>query len=353
MQNPFKADSTGIQRKPLRLTRDDLVAVSELRSGQPLPLSIEPRIKRLDPVAWIAGRRDWLGSQLAEHGGILLRNFPISGIAEFEELMRAFAGELMEYSYRSTPRHKVQGNVYTSTEYPHYQHIPLHNENSYAAAWPMKIGFFCQQVAAVGGQTPIADSRLVYARIDPEVRERFARKQVMYIRNYGSGIDLPWQTVFQTSERAEVEAYCRAAQIKWEWGEGDRLRTSQVRQAVARHPRTGEMVWFNQAHLFHITNLEKDVREPLLESFGEERLPRQARYGDGAPIEAAELEEVRRAYRETAVDVDWQTGDVLVLNNMLVAHGRRPYSGPRRILAAMGEVYHMEEDQVADAAPGV
>ena len=337
MQNPFKRDSTGIQRKPLRLTKDDLVAVSELRPGQPLPLSIEPRIKRIDPVAWVAGRRDWLGSQMAEHGGILLRNFPISGIAEFEELMRALCGELMEYSYRSTPRHKVHGNVYTSTEYPPDQHIPLHNENSYAAAWPMKIGFFCQQPAAVGGQTPIADSRRVYARIDPEVRERFATKQVMYIRNYGSGIDLPWQTVFQTSERAEVEAYCRAAQIKWEWGEGDRLRTSQVRQAVARHPRTGEMVWFNQAHLFHITNLEEDVRDALRETFGEEGLPRQARYGDGSAIENSSLEEIRKAYAEEAVEFDWAAADVLLLDNMLVAHSRRPYAGSRRVLVAMAE----------------
>jgi len=172
----------------------------------------------------------------------------------------------------------------------------------------------------------------------------------MYIRNYGSGIDLPWQTVFQTNERAAVEAYCRAAHIDCEWGEGDRLRTSQVRQAVARHPRTGELVWFNQAHLFHITNLEEDVRGPLLESFGEERLPRQARYGDGTPIEAADLDEVRRAYEDLAVDIDWQTGDVLILNNMLIAHGRRPYSGARRVLAAMGEVHHMEADQVAEAA---
>jgi len=103
-------------------------------------------------------------------------------------------------------------------------------------------------------------------------------------------------------------------------------------------------VWFNQAHLFHITNLEEDVRDALRETFGEDGLPRQARYGDGAPIGAEELEEVRRAYSELAVDVEWQTGDVLVLNNMLVAHGRRPYSGPRRILAAMGEVHYMEEN---------
>ena len=336
MQNPFKS-ATAVQRKPLRLTRDDLVAVSELQPGQSLPLLIEPRIERIDPVAWVTSQRDWLVSKLDQHGGILLRNFPISGITEFEALMRAFAGELMEYSYRSTPRHKVQGNVYTSTEYPPYQHIPLHNENSYAAAWPMKIGFFCQQPAATGGQTPIADSRRVYARIDPVVRERFTTKQVMYVRNYGSGIDLPWQTVFQTSERAEVEAYCREARIDWEWGEGDRLRTSQVRQAVARHPRTGEMVWFNQAHLFHISNLEPDVRDALRETFGEEGVPRQARYGDGSAIEDVALEEIRKAYAAEAVEFAWTSADVLLLDNMLVAHSRRPYTGSRRVLVAMAE----------------
>jgi alpha-ketoglutarate-dependent taurine dioxygenase len=337
MQNPFKRDSTGTQRKPLRLSREDLVGVSELRPGHRLPLLIEPRIKRIDPVAWVASQRDWLGSQLAERGGILLRNFPLSGIAEFEKLMRAFSGNLMEYSYRSTPRHKVHGNVYTSTAYPPDQHIPLHNENSYAAAWPMKIGFFCQQPAADGGQTPIADSRRVYARIDQDVRERFVTKQVMYIRNYGSGIDLPWQTVFQTSERAEVEAYCQAARIKWEWGEGDRLRTSEVRQAVARHPRTGEMVWFNQAHLFHISNLDSDVRGALQQTFGEEGLPRQARYGDGSAIEDSALEEIRKAYASEAVEFDWTAADVLLLDNMLVAHSRRPYTGSRRVLVAMAE----------------
>lgn len=335
MQSPFKRDSTVVQRRPVRITEEDLVDVRDLLPGQRLPLLIEPRIKQIDPVAWVASRRDWLNSQLADHGAILLRNFPLSGLNEFEQLMRAISGELMDYSYRSTPRHQVQGKVYTSTEYPEDQHIPLHNENSYAAGWPMKIAFFCQQPATSGGQTPIADSRRVYARIDPEVRQQFTAKQVMYIRNYGQGIDLPWETVFQTADRAEVEAYCRRTRIEWEWGEGDQLRTRQVRQAVVQHPLTGEMVWFNQAHLFHVTNLDPEVRDALLETFGEEDLPRQARYGDGTAIEASALEEIRAAYAQEALEFDWIAGDVLLLDNMLVAHSRRSYTGPRKVLVAM------------------
>jgi amino acid adenylation domain-containing protein len=341
-----------VKPRQMALARPNLVTITELVAGTRLPMVVRPAVKDVDLLEWTIANRKVILKKLNEGGGVLFRDFGLKSINEFQQIVNSLLPDTMKYQERSTPRTEVAENIYTSTEYPAEQSIALHNEFSYSRSWPMKICFFCQQPAAAGGQTPIADSRQVYAHIDSEIRERFATKQVMYIRNYGSGIDLPWQTVFQTSERAEVEAYCRAARIEWEWGEGDRLRTSQVRQAVARHSLTGEMVWFNQAHLFHITNLEEEMREPLLKSFGEERLPRQARYGDGTPIEATALEEVRRAYRETAVDFDWQTGDVLVLNNMLVAHGRRPYSGPRRILAAMGEVYYMKEDQAADAAAG-
>jgi alpha-ketoglutarate-dependent taurine dioxygenase len=42
-------------------------------------------------------------------------------------------------------------------------------------------------------------------------------------------------------------------------------------------------------------------------------------------------------YREAAVCFAWQKGDLLMVDNMLVAHGRAPFTGPRRILVAMAE----------------
>ncbi|MGH9568207.1 MAG: TauD/TfdA family dioxygenase, partial [Candidatus Angelobacter sp.] len=236
-------------------------------------------------------------------------------------------------------------DVYTSTEYPQEHMIAMHNEFSYGTTWPMKIWFFCELAAQKGGQTPIANSSEVYRRLNRKIIERFTQKKVMYVRNYGSGIDLPWQTVFQTESRAEVEEYCRAAPIEWQWLEGDRLKTWQVREAVTQHPQTGQMLWFNQAHLFHLSNLETDVQQSLLETFSEENLPRHAWYGDGSPIETEFLDEIRRVYAEVAVEFDWQHGDVLLLDNMLVAHGRNPYSGARRILVAMAEPHSAYEQQ--------
>ncbi|MCI0663751.1 MAG: TauD/TfdA family dioxygenase [Acidobacteria bacterium] len=302
-----------------------------------LPLVIQPAVEGVNLAIWSSNNRALIEAELLKYGGILFRNFKLKSVEDFERVIKAISGELMEYTYRSTPRHTVSGRIYTSTEYSADETIPLHNENAYTTSWPMKIWFYCDYPAQQGGETPIADSRNVFQRIDPQVRERFERKRVMYVRNYGDGLDLPWQTVFQTENKAIVEEYCRLIGIQFEWKNGDQLRTKQVCQAVATHPGTGEPVWFNQAHLFHPSSLGPEVRQYLLSIFGEEDLPRNAYYGDGSPIEDAVLAEIREAFKRETVIFPWENGDILMLDNMLVAHGRRSYSGPRRILAGMSE----------------
>jgi alpha-ketoglutarate-dependent taurine dioxygenase len=310
--------------------------VSYLDSDTLLPVVVNA-VEKQSLAAYRDGIEQMMNAHLSTIGGLLFRGFPIESAADFEAFVRMISPDLAAYEFGSTPRSQVHNQIYTSTEYPPHQHIPLHNEQAYTTEWPMKIWFYCAQASLEGGYTPIADSRDVYRHIPVRIRERFIEKGVMYVRNYGNGLDVPWTKVFNTTDRGMVEQFCRAAGIVYEWKRDGELRTRQVCQAVAVHPRTKETVWFNQAHLFHVSNLEPFVREALLAVVNEADLPRQACYGDGTPIETAVLDEIRDVYQCHAVRFPWEEGDVLMLDNMLVAHGRTPFKGPRKILVAMAE----------------
>ena len=332
-----------VRRKTLSVSRKELVKAECLQPSRPLPLVIQPAVDGIDLVSWATSNREFIETHLLRHGGILFRNFAMKSVAEFEQFIVAIAGELMEYHDRATPRNQVTGNIYTSTEYPAAHSIELHNESSYAYTGPLKICFFCVTPPLQGGETPIADARKVFKRIDPKIRERFIQQKVRYVRNFGGGLGLPWETVFQTKDRAVMEEYCRSAGIEFEWKEGNRLKTQQVRPAVARHPRTGEMVWVNQATAFHVSTLEPALREALLAELPEEEVPKNVYYGDGSRIESAVLDELREAYRQETVAFPWQEGDLLMLDNMLVAHGRAPFVGPRKIVVGMAEPCHWQD----------
>ncbi|MEB1300196.1 TauD/TfdA family dioxygenase [Xanthomonas campestris pv. campestris] len=284
--------------------------------------------------AWFALHAESLNRTLHTHGALLLRGFSVAGPGEFGAIVRGL-GDALPYVYRSTPRTEVAAEIYTSTEYPASEQIPLHNENAYASSWPLRIAFHCVLAAERGGATPIADSRRVLAALDPAVRQRFEDRGVMYVRNFHGSVDLSWQTAFQTERREDVESYCRAAGIGFEWRDGGRLRTRQVCPAIRIHPGNGQAVWFNQAHLFHPSALEPSAEAALRAAFAEDDLPRNACYGDGSPIEADALESIREAFGSQIRRFDWVADDVLLLDNMLYAHGRDPFCGARRVHVGM------------------
>lgn len=314
-----------------------------LNEGQMLPLVIRPSAPGIDALEWAHAHRDYVEERLRTHGAILFRGFPVETTEGFHAFAAAVAGDLLEYKERSSPRHEEGDRVYTSTDFPPEHRIYLHNEHSYSTRFPLKLFFCCMQPSETGGQTPIADVRNVYNRIDPAVRDRFAREKYVYVRNFGSGFGLPWQTTFQSDNPADVEAYCQRNDIAWEWKDDGGLRTRQVRPAVSVHPRTGESVWFNHATFFHITTLAEEVREMMTAVFAEEDLPNNTYYGDGSSIDEETMDHLRAAYDAETILFDWEQGDVLLCDNMLVAHARESFTGQRKVLVAMAQPHSHPE----------
>ena len=306
-----------------------------LRDGERLPLVIESSVISADLAGYVLQNRLELETLLLEHGALLFRGFPLATGAELDNLIAGISERRLPYLYRSTPRTAVGRNIFTATEYPATEEIPLHNENAYQREWPLHVLFCCLQAASSGGETPLADMRKVTASIGESLTEKFSFRKVKYVRTYRPNFDLSWQTVFQTNEPLDVDRYCDQHDIKHEWLDPDTLQTSQVCHGVARHPVTQEQFFFNQAHLFHISSVGATHARTLIDLFGHDRVPRQAFYGDDSTISDQELAQVRNGFQQHAVAFPWRRGDVLFLDNMQVAHGRRPYKGPRTLLAAL------------------
>jgi len=323
--------------------RRQVVSKGSFGPDQPFPLLIQPATDDVDLNRWVKDNRETVEGHLLKEGAILFRGFKIDTPTKFEQFVTSMSAGLLEYFDQHTPRTRVSGQIFTSTEYPAGHTVPFHSENSKNHVWPMKLWFCCVQPALEGGETPLADNRRVLALIDPKIKERFIEKKVMYVRNFGDGFGLPWQKAFQTSDRSVVEQHCREARMECQWKDQNRLHLRHVCQAISHHPQTKEMVWFNQAHLFHVSSVGPAASEALLEVFKEEDLPSNAYYGDGTRIETSILDEIREAFRQSSVSFPWQTGDVVMIENMLIAHGRKPFSGPRKVIVAMADPFSADE----------
>lgn len=330
--------SIPIKRREIR-SGNDFIRISPLfQEGIP-PIQIECLLESMELSTWAANNLSTIQDLLSRHGAILFRSFAAEEQQGLHKFTSAISMELMNYMEGATPRKALGNNVYTSTEFPPEHAISLHNENSYVMTWPMKLCFGCVVAPQDRGETPIADVRRVLARISPPIRRLFDDKGYMLVRNFSEHLGLPWRTSFKVSTREELESYCRKAKVDPEWRDDEHLRTRQVRPAVAVHPTTGEEVWFNHIAFWHVSSLPQGIREVLMAGSSEEELPYNTYFGDGSRIPDEVVEELRAAYDAETVKFPWRKGDLLLVDNMLVAHGRSPYSGPRKIIVSMGEPY--------------
>ena len=298
----------------------------------PTTFDVAPNLAGLVDV--VTNRID-LAAKLVEKRALTFRGFGISKDEFFGSVVDLLLPNRLSYLHGNTPRTNLGDNVYTSTEYPADQSISMHNELSYAHKWPSRLLFICVVPAATGGATSAADAGRWLRALDPDVRAAFANG-LTYSQNLhgGRGLGKSWQQTFETDDRGKVEEFLADSDAAWEWI-GSGLRVTQTRPATTNHPVTGEEVWFNQVDQWHPAGLPAEIRDFMRETTPDDELPQNATYADGSPIPDAVIEHVMETGWKYAFDMAWRTGDLLLIDNVLTSHARRPYSGKRTVLVSM------------------
>jgi len=303
---------------------------------------------------WLQANKSVLEERLTRDGAILLRGLPIRNRNDFYSLLDLFVEpheQLLDYVAGISPREKVDKKIYTSTSAPSFVNILLHQEMSYVKNFPSKVCFYCDEASERGGETPLADARQILEEIPDHIVKEFEEKEILYRRTMSGrsslltffGRAIPsinaatWNHAFETESKEDVEAACDLLSQSYTWNTDGSLTTEAKVSATQTHPKTAEPVWFNTVHVFvHEKYMFGKFLGPLVRVFrkltGENF---EVFFGDGNVIPPALKKQVLEIVDKNTWTFQWQKGDVLIIDNYLCMHGRKPFTGRRKIYAGL------------------
>ena len=310
----------------------------DLAPGAPAVLRVDDVAAAGQAVGWAAENRDALRAAVLEHGAVLVRGLGVGDAAEAGEVFRRLVTTgLMPEQEAFAPRQPYAPAVYSSTKWPANQQMCMHHELSYRLEFPGLMFFACLTAPTSGGATAVADGKTVLDALPRDLVDRFFREGWLLVRNYNEDIGATVEEAFGTEDRAAVEGYCRANGIDFAWQPDGGLRTWQRRAAVRQHPVTGRPGWFNQIAFLNEWTLEEEVREFLVDMYGADGLPFNTCFGGGDPITPDVVATINAVYQEHTMREPWQSGDLLLVDNVRTAHSREPYEGDREIVVGLGD----------------
>jgi alpha-ketoglutarate-dependent taurine dioxygenase len=297
-------------------------------------------------AGWLAEHRRDIDAAVAQHGAVLIRGLDVRDAVRAVQAAGALAARLMEEREAFAPRSELRPGLYSASIWPPDQPMCMHHELSYAVQVPSRQVFCCLEAPSRGGATALADAGAVLERLPPRTVKRFARHGWQLVRTHNQVIGVSWRQAFGTSDPSTVEEYCLRNGVAWDWGEDGTLRTTRRRAAILRHPGDGRPLWFNSVAFLSEWTMDPAVREYLTLEFGPDGLPFNTRYGNGEPLDQETIDLINDAYAGCTIREPWQAGDVMVVDNLRMAHSREPYEGERQVVVALADPVSVRADGV-------
>ncbi|MGY8785518.1 MAG: TauD/TfdA family dioxygenase [Pseudomonadales bacterium] len=302
----------------------------------PLVYASENSLSTLTQVhEWLGENKERLLEQLSRHGAILFRGLPVNSDSDFDSVIQSFG--LKNFTYAESLSNAVRRNrterVFTANEAPASVSIFLHHEMAQTPIYPSKLFFYCEQAAHSGGATPLCRSDILLQELTKQAPEFVAACLKLGVRysnvmpnidDLESGQGRSWRSTLSTDDKSAAEDKLRKLGYQWEWLEQDSLRVTTAVLPAVRETDNGRQVFFNQ--LIAAFRGWKDTRNATEKSI---------RFGDDSAISTQAMAKAIHIGDELSFDIPWQSGDVALVDNFLVMHGRRPFEGQRRVLASL------------------
>lgn len=302
----------------------------------PKQVQVDTKISDADGAArWLSCEQEKLLDMLGQHGAVLLRGLPLSNALDFDACVIAL--KLKNFTYKESLSNAVRINkterVFTANEAPSEVEIFLHHEMAQTPNYPSKLVFFCEHPSDTGGSTPLCQSNHLLKRLQdniPQLIDELESKGVRYTNVMPASADLAsgqgrsWQNTLGSICKASAETRLQQLNYTWEWLKDDNLKVTTPVLPATRMIGDGRKVFFNQ--LIAAYRGWKDSRNQ-----GSKKI----QFGDGSEISEELMDTVCELAENITHDHFWAKGDLLLVDNFLVMHGRRPFVGTRKVLASL------------------
>ena len=288
-----------------------------------------------DLAAFLRTNKEAVDAALEDAGALLFRGFDVPDAQSFDKVVEAYGEPVFTYedSLSNAVRTNVTPRVFTANEAPPSTEIFLHHEMAQTPIYPSKLFFYCEIAAEKGGETPVCRSDLLVERIyhrDEMLYSAMLIRGVRYTNvmpgsdDATSGQGRSWRSTLSVDTREAAEARLKELGYSGEWLEDDDLRATTPVLSAIRDLGNGRESFFNQL-IAAFKGWSDSRNDPN----------RAITWGDGTPITTEEMAPVIELAEELTVPIDWQPGDVALIDNFLVMHGRYPFEGNRRVLASL------------------
>lgn len=288
-----------------------------------------------DPAEWAAEHRAELEQLRLRHGAVLITGPDARTPEDVIAIRDALGHAPAEAVDRFAPRTDHGRGAYSWPEWAADRGMCCHHEQSHGATAPAVLVFGALTLPAEGGGIFVADTRRVLRGLPPQVADRFAKQGWRLFRTYRAFLGLAWTEAFGMDDRDALEKVLQRDAVGYEWV-GTDLRTRVQRPAVRQHPETGEDCWFNDVAFFSQWSVPAVELDVMLQAFGPLGAPTNTAFGDGKLLPQDVYDQISQAYAAATLPVPWQRGDVLLVDNMLAAHGREAYAGEWDVVVALG-----------------
>lgn len=288
-----------------------------------------------DLAAFLSANKGAVDAALVDTGALLFRGFDVPDPLAFDAAIEGYgeAGFTYEDSLSNAVRTNVTPRVFTANEAPPTTEIFLHHEMAQTPLYPAKLFFYCEIAPGSGGATPLCRSDWVLERLAEQSPDFVARLEAEGVRytnvmpgsdDSGSGQGRSWRSTLSVSDESEAEARLQELGYSWEWLEDGSLRVTTAALPAVRTLEDGRKTFFNQliAAFRGWADSRNDPNKAIT-------------FGGGGPITSKDMAPAIALADEFTHDLAWQAGDVALIDNFSVMHGRRPFEGKRRVLASL------------------